>query len=86
MTNWKEMLEGALRQNDETWNDVEANTMTDEEMNQTFDSGFGGTEGCAFTVWTKSSVYFPICYDGAEWVGCVSRNPNGKPTEHQGGG
>jgi hypothetical protein len=31
-------------------------------------------------------VYFPACYDGAEWVGSVSRNPDGKATRHQGGG
>lgn len=68
------------------WADVEANTMTEEEMAKNFDSGYGGTEGCPFTVWTKSRVYFPICYDGAEWVGSMSRNPDGKPTDHQGGG
>jgi hypothetical protein len=59
--------------------------MTDEEMNKEFDSGYGGTKGVPFTVWTKNTVYFPICYDGAEWVGSVSRNPDGKSTEHQGG-
>lgn len=85
MENWKAMLDEAMKKNGESWGDVEANTMTDAEMSKMFYSGYGGIEGCAFTVWTKNSVYFPI-YDGAEWVGRVSRNPDGKPTDHQGGG
>lgn len=85
MENWKAMLDEALKENGEVWDDVEANTMTEAEMDEAFDAGYGGTEGIAFTVWTKNSVYFPICYDGAEWVGRVSRNPDGKPTDHQGG-
>jgi hypothetical protein len=85
MNNWKEMLLDAMWERGETLADIEANTMTDEEMNKEFDSGYGGTEGVSFTVWTKNTVYFPICYDGAEWVGSVSRNPDGKSTEHQGG-
>lgn len=86
MTTWKNELNEALNERGESWADVEANTMTEEDMERQFNDGYGGTEGCAFTVWTKNSVYFPICYDGAEWVGSVARNPDGKPTEHQGGG
>ena len=85
MENWKMMLDGVLKENGESWDDVEANTMTEQDMKKKFDTGFGGTEGCPFTVWTKNSVYFPLQYDGAEWVGRVSRHPDGKPTEHQGG-
>jgi hypothetical protein len=85
MESWKSMLNEKLKENGESWDCVEANTMTDDEMNQMFDPGYGGTEGCSFTVWTNNSVYFPICYDGAEWVGRVSRHPDGKPTDHQGG-
>jgi len=86
MENWKEMMDKKLKENGEAWEDVEANTMTEADMDKKFDSDFGDTEGCPFTVWTKNSVYFPICYDGAEWVGRVSRNPDGIPTSHQGGG
>lgn len=86
MENWKAMLDNALKGNGESWGDVEANTMTDEEMSKMFYSGYGRIEGCAFTVWTKNFVYFPVCYDGSEWVGCVSRNPDRKPTDHIGGG
>ena len=85
MGNWKEMLGQALEENGESWAEVESNTMTEDEMAKDFNDGFGGTEGCSFTVWTKKSVFFPICYDGSEWVGRVSRHPDGKPTDHQGG-
>ena len=86
MATWKEMLKETLADNGETFDDIEANTMSEEEMNIRFSVGYGDTEGIPFTVWTKNTVYFPICYDGSEWVGCVSRHPNGKPTSHQGGG
>lgn len=85
MTNWKERITATLTDCGETWKDVESCTLTDDEMAESFNSGFGGTEGLPFTVWTVKRVYFPICYDGSEWVGSVARNPDGKPTEHQGG-
>ena len=80
------MLDEALKENGEAWADVEANTMTEADMAKEFYSGYVGTEGCAFTVWTTRYVYFPICYDGSESVGRAARNPDGKPTERQGGG
>lgn len=86
MENWKTMLDEELLANGESWDDVEANTMTEDEMLENFSSGSGRIEGCPFTVWTKNRVYFPVCYDGGEWVGSVSRHPDGKPTNHQGGG
>jgi hypothetical protein len=84
MNNWKTMLDEALKEAGESWDDIEANTMNEEEMAKSFDSGYGGIEGQPFTVWTKNSVFFPVCYDGSEWVGRVSRHPDGKPTDHQG--
>ena len=59
--------------------------MSEEEMNSKVDVGDGETHGCPFTVWTKGFVYFPVCFGGEEWVGCVPRHPNGVPTKHQGG-
>ena len=85
-TNWREMIIGEFIENNDSFANIESSTMTDQEMNEEFDNGYGGTEGKPFTLWTKEFVYFPICYDGAEWVGSVSRNPNGRPTEHKGGG
>ena len=36
--------------------------------------------------WKGAQGLWDFPADGAEWVGSVSRNPDGKPTEHQGGG
>ena len=85
-TTWNTLLSEALQKNDESWGDVESSTLSEGEMLTEFDCDYGGVNGCPFTVWTKNYVYFPACCDGSEWVASVSRNPNGKPTEHVGGG
>lgn len=83
MSNWKDMLETALEERGEKLTDLESNTLTEADMLKKFDSGYGGIEGVPFTAWSAKTVYFPLSYDGAEWVGSVSRHPDGKPTEHQ---
>lgn len=50
-----------------------------------FDDGYGGAEGPAFLVWTEEYVYFPVVYDGAEWVGRAPRNPRADGQRHVGG-
>ena len=80
------MLEDALKKRGEALADLEANTLTEADMVKEFDSGYGDIEGVPFTAWTAKTVYFPICYDDTEWVVSVARHPDGKPTEHQGGG
>lgn len=56
----------------------------DMELDRRFDNGFGET-GCApFTAWTEKHVYFPVSYDGSEWVSSVPRNPNGVACNHVG--
>lgn len=82
MTTWKKQLEKAMAKHGETIRDIEANTMNRKEMNEEFYNGYGGAEGIPFTVWTAKSVYFPVEYDGAEWVGRVARHPDGQPTKH----
>ena len=39
-----------------------------------FDDGYGMREGIPFVLWTEKWVYFPVCYDGGEWVGSVPRD------------
>ena len=85
MSTWKELLEDAMQERGETLADLESNTLTDADMVKDFDSEHYGIEGKPFTAWTAKTVYFPVCFDGAEWVGSVSRHPDGKPTAHQGG-
>lgn len=60
-------------------------TRSDSEMRREFFSGFGGMRGVPFTVWTEKRVYFPVCYDGSEWVDSVPRDPCDEHTYHVGG-
>jgi hypothetical protein len=85
MTTWKEQILDEMNVVGETFQDVVSCTLTDEELLKKFNRGFGSKEGLAFTLWTSNRVYFPVVYDGAEWVQSVSRNPDGKPTDHVGG-
>jgi hypothetical protein len=86
MSTWREMLEEAMKDRGELFTDLVSSTLSDAEMDKEFDSGYGSANGEPFTAWSENTVYFPVCYDGQEWVGFVSRNPDGKPTWHQGGG
>lgn len=86
MINWKEGIEYEMKQHNETFEDVVDCTLTEEELLEEFDSGYGCSEGKPFTLWTTNRVYFPAVYDGCEWCASVSRNPDGKPTYHIGGG
>lgn len=61
-------------------------TLTDDELSAEFNTGYGNQKGEPFTAWGEKFVYFPVCYDGAEWVGSAPRNPCEVKTYHQGGG
>ncbi len=84
-TNWREDITKEMQEHGETWADVEACAITEEQMDARFDHGYGEAKGAPFTVWTKNRIYFPACYDGSEWVESVARNPDGKATKHVGG-
>lgn len=85
-TTWQRLIEVAMAKRHETFSDLESCTLTSAELMTVFDAGSGATEGKPFTAWSSRTVYFPLNYDGYEWVGSVSRHPDGQPTEHQGGG
>ena len=78
MINWKEMLE-------EFDDKILACTLTEEELLVEFDGSYGLSEGTPFTAWSNDWVYFPVVYDGAEWVGRAPRNICDTPTYHCGG-
>lgn len=78
------MITKRMTEHNDSWDNVVSCTLTEEELRKSFDSGYGGPEGKPFTLWTETRVYFPVVYDGAEWVGSVSRNPDGNLTEHIG--
>jgi len=95
MTTWRKLIAIAMespkdpgwdRGSGETWANVVACTLTDDELDAEFCDGYGSTNGKPFTLWTANRVYFPIKYDGSEFVAHVARNPDGLPTEHWGCG
>ena len=85
MATWKELFQDAFVQTKDKWDDLKT-TFKNGEENTDFNPGYGRENGCHFTAWSKDYVYFPICYDGSEWVGHVARNPCDIKHEHQGGG
>lgn len=85
-TSWREQIEREMADHGDSFANVVACTLDDAGLDARFDPGYGGTEGAAFTLWTAARVYFPVCYDGAEWCGSAPRNPCDEALEHQGGG
>ena len=83
-SSWHKLLQIAASDHGDKIEEI-VHTMTEEELHKEFDDGFGRTEGCAFTAWGKDWVYFPLVYDGAEWVGSAPRNPCDIKLKHQGG-
>ena len=85
MANWFEKLKQKMETDGE---DFESRVCTLDEagLKVEFNAGLGGLEGAPFTAWGEKWVYFPICYDGAEWVGHAPRNPCDLAMHHQGGG
>lgn len=82
---WRKMFEEVFADTGDTFETTKI-TLSQEELDVEFDAGYGGTNGKPFTAWSKKFVYFPAQYDGEEWIAYVSRNPNGKATDHIGGG
>lgn len=86
MATWSEMIGEELKNKNESLEDIELCTLSNDELLKEFDDGYGGIEGTPFYVWTKNRVYFAVCYDGAEWVDSVPRNPCQEAPGHCGGG
>ncbi len=77
-----ELIGLALGEVGEGWGDVVSCTLSEDELDVRFDDGYGCAEGKPFTLWTTNRVYFPTEYDGLEDVASVSRDPDGRPTDH----
>ena len=86
ITTWRKAIESALAEQGETFQDIIHCTLSDAELDVEFYCGYGSEEGDPFTAWTEKNVYFPIGYDGAEWVGHAPRHPCDIAMRHQGGG
>lgn len=75
LTNWKQLIESEMADYGESFADIEAITLTEEELNRPFDAGVEGDAGQAFTAWTAQRVYFPASLNGADWCMSVPRHP-----------
>jgi hypothetical protein len=84
-TTWRKEISAVMREHYESWADVEGCTLDDAALDVAFDALSGRPEGEHFTLWTRARVYFPACYDGAEWVAAGPRHPCEEATEHVGG-
>lgn len=84
MANWKQMLIQAFKETGDNFEKMQT-TLTQEELIIEFDGGFGCIKGVSFTSWGEKYVYFPVVYDGAEWVGYAPRNMCEIKTSHLGG-
>ena len=82
MATWRKLLQKAV---DETGDAYTETTLSEKDLDRKFSDGYGGSQGKPFTAWGDKYVYFPVVYDGAEWVGWAPRNPCDEPTRHQGG-
>ena len=84
MANWEKMLIDAFKETGDVFEEMET-TLTNEELVREFDDGYGCPNGTSFTSWGEKYVYFPLVYDGAEWVGFAPRNVCDIRTSHMGG-
>jgi hypothetical protein len=82
--NWYRMLKETMERDGEDF-DKRICTLSEKNLRKEFDDGYGGSEGAPFTAWGEKWVYFPIVYDGSEWVGHAPRNPCDIAMSHQGG-
>lgn len=83
---WRDLIELEMKVNDDSFGAVVHCTLSWHELDRKFDNDYGGTEGKPFTLWTEKRVYFPVCYDGAEWASSVPRDPCDEVSNHVGGG
>lgn len=84
LTTWHKLLKEAFEESGDDFSKM-VTTLTDEQLNKEFDNGWGTSEGDPFTAWGDRYVYFPVVYDGAEWVGRAPRNPCNEQCTHAGG-
>lgn len=83
-TTWRKEFDNARRERDDA-TAVVAVAPDESALDVEFDDGYGGSEGPEVLIWTESRVYFPVVYDGAEWLGSAPRDPQPDGQRHVGG-
>lgn len=81
-TTWRKQFTGAREGDDSP---LVAISPEGIDLDKEFYDGYGGHEGEAILIWTEDFVYFPMVYDGAEWLERVPRNPTTEGQFHVGG-
>jgi len=84
-TTWRAELQTALEAAQDS-GPVERMSPCEAAFDVMFDPGWGGAEGPPVLAWTPTRVYFPVQYDGSEWLGSAPRNPTTEGQTHEGGG
>jgi hypothetical protein len=83
LTTWRQQLE--IARDDDDTDPVIAYAPDETAFDTIFDPGYGGSDGPPVLAWTAQYVYFPVVYDGAEWLGRAPRNPQPQGQPHVGG-
>jgi hypothetical protein len=83
-TTWREELKAAMHSASDP-GPVVAVAPDEATLDVIFHEDFGGSEGPSVLIWTEQRVYFPVTYDGSEWLGSAPRNPQASGQEHVGG-
>jgi hypothetical protein len=84
-TTWRAHLDDAMHCGGDA-GPVEAYAPNEEAFDVQFDDDFGGADGPHVLAWTATHVYFPVQYDGSEWIGSAPRHPQAQGQPHVGGG
>jgi len=72
--NWYNELKDEFKVNGDSFDGMVCN-ISQEELKMEFNGDFGQCNGSDFVAWTRDWVYFPVGYDGSEYVASVPRNP-----------
>ena len=84
MTTWRQLFDYARRDASDTSPVVQV-APNESVLDVEFDDGYGISEGPDVLVWTEDRVYFPVVYDGSEWLESAPRNPTTDGQGHVGG-
>lgn len=82
LTTWRTSLNALLSELGETLVAVAPDEPT---LDVEFYPGYGGSEGPPLLAWSENHVFFPVVYDGSEWIDSAPRNPVSKGQSHVGG-
>lgn len=83
-TTWRQELAAAQRRADDQ-NEIIAYAPDAAAFVVEFDSSYGSPKGPDVLAWTETRVYFPVTYDGSEWMESAPRHPTTEGQEHIGG-